>query len=330
MEIIMPKPRKTLVSIDATPFYHCVSRCVRRAFLCGTDHTTGASYEHRREWIQDRIFKLVDAFSIDVAAYAVMSNHVHTVLHINTEQASSWTDHDVVERWLTIFSGPLLAHRFLKNELSESQLLMFQSTIDKYRERLQDISWFMRCLNEDIARKANAEDQCTGRFWEGRFKSQALLDDKALLSCMAYVDLNPIRAKMASSPETSDFTSIQERIHCIQSESEQAQPARLLPFIGNERLEQPEGLAFKLSDYLELIDWTGRIIREDKRGAISESLPSILDRLEINTKQWQKLSQQFEANFNSFAGNSGILKSTCTDLGYQRSPGMHNCRQLLN
>lgn len=326
----MPKPRKMLVSVDATPYYHCVSRCVRRAFLCGTDHTTGESYEHRREWIQDRIFKLVSAFAIDVAAYAVMSNHVHTVLHINTEQASSWTDHEVVERWLTLFSGPLLAHRFLKNELSEPQLLMFQPTIDKYRERLQDISWFMRCLNEDIARKANAEDQCTGRFWEGRFKSQALLDDKALLSCMAYVDLNPIRAKVAPSPETSDFTSIQERIHCIQNESDQAQPARLMPFIGDERRNQAEGLAFKLSDYLELLDWTGRVIREDKRGAISENWPSILDRLKITTKQWQKLSQQFEANFNNFAGNPETLKATCTYLGYQRSPGMSNCRQLLN
>lgn len=142
----------------------------------------------------------------------------------------------------------------------------------------------MRLINEPIARQANAGDQCSGKFWEDRFKSQALCDEKALAACMAYVDLNPIRAKIADTPEASEHTSVKQRCeHFINNA--QAQPNRLMPFVGNPREPIPEGLPFALKDYLELVDWTGRLVREGKRGAISATASPILVRLAIETQQ---------------------------------------------
>ena len=286
----MPKPRKQLVSMEATPYYHCVSRCVRRAFLCGTD-SEGRSFEHRRGWIEKLILEQSQIFCIDIAAYAVMSNHFHVVLHISQQRVRSLTNLEVVQRWHQLCQGTLLSKKFERGEdLSTSQQAVLDERIDEWRERLMSISWFMRRLNETVARLANEEDQCTGHFWEGRFKSQALLDEKALAACMAYVDLNPVRAAMAKTPEESEHTSVKKR---AQKAKETYSPNHLkqqayglLPFAGNPRQDMPEGIQMRLTDYLELVDWTGRQIRENKRGSISEAEPAIMERLGIDAEHW--------------------------------------------
>ncbi len=305
----MARPRKELVSVQDTPYYHIVSRCVRRSFLCGLDHSTGKDYEHRRQWIEDRIRILSSLFSIDICAYAVMSNHLHIVIKLCPAQAQSWSNTEVIERWLSLFKGPLLIQQWQAGEsLSKAQLDTVSDMIDVYRERLASLSWFMKCLNEPIARQANQEDKCTGHFWESRYKSQALLTEEALLSCMAYVDLNPIRADMAKTPEDSKHTSIKERINpefnltsAIDSQKAllalqhfQSTVKPLAQFEGDIRNEEQQGILFSLEDYLTLVDMTGRTLRDDKRGAISAHLPPILERLEINQEEWLNNATQFE------------------------------------
>ena len=268
----MPQPRYRQVSLDDTPYYHCISRCVRRAFLCGKDAHTGFDFEHRRQWIVDRIKLLCSVFAVDLCAYAVMSNHYHIVIRIDADAVKQWTDQEVASRWMQIFSGPLLMHQYLANaDLTKPEREHVAELFATWRNRLCDLSWFMRCLNEPIARMANAEDHCTGRFWEGRFKSQALLDARAVLASMAYVDLNPIRAAMAKTPEQSDYTSIQERIlqpenSCLRAFAEQ----------------DDVGIPFDFNDYLELVDWGGREIKHNKRGYIPAHTPPILTRLKMN------------------------------------------------
>ncbi|MCC2607396.1 transposase [Planctobacterium marinum] len=306
----MPKARKAQISLEDTPYYHCVSRCVRRAYLCGQDKLTGISYEHRRQWVQDRIHFLSQTFAIDVCAYAVMSNHTHLVLHIHKALSDSWDTEEVIHRWHRLHKGTLLSHQFLnpvqRQHMPESQMATLEETIEVWRQRLTDISWFMRSLNEYIAREANREDECTGRFWEGRFKSQALLDEAALAACMAYVDLNPIRAGIAKTPEQSDHTSIQYRINAARAGKT---PQYLTPFVGSHNDDRPHGLPFQLADYLALVDITGRAIAPDKRGAIDGSVPAMLQRINITPMQWQELTTQFEDCFHHAAGSESYLEA---------------------
>jgi REP element-mobilizing transposase RayT len=323
----MPQPRSSQVCLSDTPYYHCVSRCVRRSFLCGVDNYSGQSYEHRRGWVEQRLLFLSSVFSIDICAYAVMSNHVHMVLHVDVKQVMGWTDKDIVRRWHLLHKGTLLTQIFVTGDtLSEGQTLTLDDTIAEYRRRLHDISWLMRNLNEYIARQANREDECTGRFWEGRFKSQALLDDAALLSCMAYVDLNPIRAKIADTPDHSDHTSIQQRLASIKPPTTNHS---LMPFVGNPRQDMPKGIAFSLKDYCELVDLTGRIIRNDKAGHIDHQQQPILRRLGLSDEQWLTLTTEFEKHFCYAAGAEQMMNQFKHHTGHQRIRGMGKAKTLL-
>ena len=237
--------RAEVVVADEVGVYHYVQRVVRRAFLCGVDPLSGNSYDHRRTWIRDRLESLAGLFGVEIAAFAVMSNHLHVILRNRPDVVVLWSDQDVARRWLALFPGrvgtkpdPSSALAAVAGQTVEAARSLLAGTptmppgqepfdpleqavamlsadpalLATIRGRLSSLSWFMRALAEPIARRANREDHCTGRFFEGRFKSQRLLDEAALLACSVYVDLNPIRARHADRPETSELTSAHERI----------------------------------------------------------------------------------------------------------------------
>jgi len=306
--VSMPRPRKQLVSLSDTPYYHVTSRCVRRAYLCGEDTVSGKSYEHRRDWIESRARVLSSLFAIEICAYAVMSNHYHLVVKLVPDEANEWTEEDVLERWCSLFKGPVLVQQYRAGDnLGEAEVQTVRDCVAVYRRRLSDLSWFMKCLNETIARKANKEDDCTGHFWESRFSSQGLKSEAALLSCMAYVDLNPVRSSIATTPETSDYTSIRSRLgHStdlqgainammkdseLQSFSHSIRP--LLDFSDSDR-DQDECLPMYFNHYLELVDTTGRITRHGKTGKINPDMASILERLQLSETEWLAAATGFE------------------------------------
>ena len=326
----MPKARKLQIALDATPYYHVISRCVRRAFLCGQDKFTGRSFEHRRQWIESDLEILSSVFFIDIAAYAILPNHYHLVLYVDKPAAEKADMRAIVERWHRRFAGVEASHKYMAYEpLEPHEKDQLSTLVDIWRARLFDISWLMRTLNETTARKANQEDECTGRFWEGRFKSIPLLDDQALLSCMSYVDLNPIRAGMATTPETSDHTSIKLRARFFAEDSDR-QPVHLMPLIGSNLQVETTGIGITPKDYLELVDWTGRQIRDNPSGSIGANAPPILQRLNVSPKHWIYLSTQFESRFKGVAGTAESLKRTLSLFKRVRRPNLKNSLLLFS
>lgn len=311
----MPRARKHLVCVSETPYYHIYSRCVRRAFLCGVDKHTGRNYEHRRGWIEDRVRVLSSLFSIDLCAYAIMSNHYHLVVKLNPEVSDAWSDDEVLRRWTALYRGPLLVQRFREGEhLNAAERETVRSMTAVFRSRLGSLSWFMKCLNEPIARKANAEDDCRGHFWEARFQSQPLCSKKALFSAMAYVDLNPIRAGIAKTPEQSAYTSIRLRADQTDRLAVQKAVARLLrrkeinhfdvpprslmPFADGEAIDVTDHrLPMQETEYFKLVDATGRIIVRGKRGHLDPSLTPILERLGLSAEAWHRSATAFRRHY---------------------------------
>ncbi|MFN8626081.1 MAG: transposase [Candidatus Binatia bacterium] len=330
----MPQPRYTQIDIEATSYYHVISRCVRRAFLCGYDRATAQCFDHRKGWVLDKLAALTEIFAIHLQAYAVLANHVHLVVRIDTAQARAWSATEVVARYGALF--PRTAARWAS----------FPETIQArrvalWRARLSDLSWFMRCLNETIARRANQEDGCTGRFWEGRFRSQALLDAAAVLTCLSYVDLNPLRAGLATSLAASAFTSIQQRL-------EEATPARgkaqhgevgyaprprrptLAPFAvpgsGGPDQELPVGFA----EYVELLTATGAAVRAGPSAApLEEASQRLLDRVGIDHAHWVETVRDYRRHFFTMVGHVQRIAIHCARTDRDRAKGSVWARRVF-
>ena len=393
-------PRGIVLNEEVGGVYHCINRCVRRAFLCGEDELSGKSFEHRREWIRRRLEFLAGEFAVDVLGYAVLSNHLHAVLRTRPDVVGGWSDEEVARRWWRLFpwrreadgSPAEMRPDELRGMLADS------AKLTEWRKRLASVSWFMRCLAEPIARQANREDECTGRFWEGRFKCQPLLDEAPLLACCVYVDLNPIRAGIAKTPESSKFTSAFDRIQALKNSSVEAASEKktrksasredraasqstssqtnasvtasdgwLSPIELARDLDEPSAseskasaamtpkpaktstrvtrrrtpeervrrasskgfLPMTLADYLSLLDWTGRQLRRDKRGAIPAEMQPLFARLKISGAGWFDLIQDFSRLFRRAAGRPESLVTEAARRDRRWLQGIASSRTLF-
>lgn len=315
----MTVARRQLVDLETTRYYHCISRCVRRAFLCGE------GFEHRKKWIEERLELLAGNFAVSVCGFAVMDNHLHCLARLDPGVAELWTNEEVVRRWIAVYPPRTL-------DVDDSKVVRLwvahecrdAKKVAKYRARLQDLGWFMKALKEPLARLANREDDCKGTFWESRYKSIAILDEEALLVACAYIDLNPVAAGIAATPETSPHTSVKQRVdHAKEAGQLPALKAAARGSVAGSRaagrLEERHWLCpvedlrkkgspregmlenFSLGSYLLLVDWTSRLFRTGK-ARVSADVAGILDRLGTSAGFW-------EARLKKLLGKSRLLGS---------------------
>lgn len=338
---MMTVPRSKLVNTDVTRWYHCISRCVRRAFLLG-EGTADETGWNRKEWLDDRLRFLSDLFAVSVAGYAVLDNHLHTLVRIDVVDAEEWSPQEVARRWFLLFPPRDRRRKpiAVTPDFIESQI---QDTgwVDMMRERLSSMSWFMKCLKEPLARMANKADGCKGTFFEGRFKSIAVLDDESLVSVCAYIDLNPVAAGIAETPEESQHTSIKERVDhvknqgrindlnaakhgsvaAIEASRQLEDDLWLIPIEDRRAIDSKrEGMlrGFTLGNYLMLVEYTGRMVREGK-ASISTELADIFERIGTTADFWEHRFKKMTGSrwFGSFIASSRErLRETATRLGY--------------
>lgn len=210
-------PRSEVFESAEVGVYHVYNRVVRRCFLCGVDPVSGKDFSYRKSMIVERLRSLAECFAIDIMSYAILANHFHLVLRNRPDLVQSWDDHEVARRWLMICPE--------KREPDGSpvpptkpqiqSLVADPKRITQLRGRLSNPSWLMARACQHIARRCNKEDEQSGKFFGERFKMKRLLDEAGVLACMAYVDLNPIRAGLADTLDGYGEVSIGERMRAM-------------------------------------------------------------------------------------------------------------------
>ena len=302
------RPRRELIDESRVGTYHCFVQAVRQAFLIGKSFEDGKDYTHRQAWVRDRVEALGSVFSIDVVDYAAMSNHMHLILRNRPDVLATWSDEEVVRRWLLLNRHTLRLRR-PPTESKVKETLKNKRRVAKLRKRLSNISWFMAYLNQPIANAANEEDEKTGHFWADRFGSVELEDEEARLACILYVDLNRVRAGEARAPEEAKNTAIHDRVRdWIERNADHPNAGWLAPlsikgdgYLGaaaRRRASDLGVLRMTEEEYLEYLDTCGRAKVPGKRGWIPSELPPILERLQMSASRWEDAVRTMTARFD--------------------------------
>ena len=299
----MATPRHQLIDPDYPMHYHIVSRCVRRSWLCGVDRLARKNYEHRKDWLKQRMLHLAQYFAVAIDAFAIMSNHFHLVVYFDPQESFRWPDKEVADRWLKVF--PPSANIASESDqvalfnLHRERLLLSPERLLHARQTLGSLSMFMKHLKQPISYQANREDKCSGHFFEGRFYSGALLDENAVIAAMAYVDLNPIRARITQHIEQYKAASSYTRARIAKNTPTRLKDA-MQPLASGLNQDRP-ALSIRLEGFLNIL----------KQYEIEYGEPAS----RTKTSRWHNRIASLRKRQRAF-GTASALSSWRTDRGW--------------
>jgi hypothetical protein len=345
---MVARARRKLLGRFRQAIYHCTARCVRQMFLCGLDPLTGQDYTYRRNWIIRREEQLAALFAIDIEFRAELRTHLHLVLRTMPEVARRWSDREVAVRWLTAtrlaksFSNDLPV---VKEKLIED-LVKNKAKIEQIRRRLASVSWFMGFLCENVGRRANAEENRKGHFWQSRFRCRECTDQNAVLVCGIYVDLNLIRAGEADSLEGSPYTSIFQRLQARNQPKDALNradgwlgeltwdPAHELDASGayrsrtGRRASDLGILPIKLEDYVRLLQCTLELLRSGRK-TIPADMEAMLEKLNIRSEAWLETVERYDELFTCAVGSPAGMAEVAKRMQVRALKGVTASRRIF-
>jgi REP element-mobilizing transposase RayT len=293
---------------------------------------------------------LAEHFAISVCGFAILDNHLHILARLDPKASTLWSPQEVLQRWFAVYppkqidsSNPATFDHWIRQQAKDKK------TVEKFRGRLSNLGWFMKALKEPLARLANQEDGCKGNFWESRYKSIAILDEEALLAVCAYIDLNPLAAGLAATPESSLHTSVRQRVvharKCgkLESLKEAARSSVagsqavgrmedshwLCPFEdGRRKGSKREGMLenFSLGSYLLLVDYTSRLCRPGK-ARVSKEMAGIFERLKTSSDQWEERLRKLMGTERLKGSHFAVTRQTLRSLA--KAKGVHHLDNVL-
>ncbi|MDA0658796.1 MAG: hypothetical protein O3C60_08110 [Planctomycetota bacterium] len=354
----MATPRKDTFDPHVVGIYHCMTRCVRQLFLLESDEKADRENAGRWDFCEFRLAYLAGLFAIDVLDFALLSNHIHTLLRNRPDVVSAWSDREVARRWFKLHPSevPSKEKNHVLTEQDIDQAAADKELMAHARRELSSLSHFQKCLLEPIAKEFNRRDKKKGHFVAERFRCRRIDCDGGLLLCSVYIALNPFRAGLGDTLQEHPYSSysrrfrgeanwlsplfLDERAIAYDQVAEMTEgeegvqrlvaQANVLP---SPRCSEKGTLPLRWSEYQEITDWTAehigtrrRLGQREQEVTVPERIEDLLQSLGIDPKYWLDTIDRYAEMFHNFVAMPSQMETIARRLKRKYVKGTRACR----